>query len=340
MTSPLVVQQSFPEPRSTTNPYIVMLRDALAATPELQVQTFSWRRALLGRYDVFHAHWPEILTEGSSPAKSAAKQLLLVVLLVRLRLRRVPVVRTQHNLHVPSGLSWRQRVLLRWFDHQTSYRIGLNEETTFAPGTPSTVIPHGHYRTWFQAYPAAERRPRTFGYFGLIRRYKNVEALLGAFGAVPEEDVRLRVGGKPSSPELADTLRVLAQTDPRVHLSLEFLSDAELVDLVTGCTLVVLPYLHMHNSGGVLASLSLDTPVLVPANAANAALAAEVGPGWVLQYDGELGQEHLVEALHEVERPGRPSQPDLSRRGWDRVGRQHLEAYRSALAGVGRRYSS
>ena len=48
---PIRVLQSFPAPRPTTNPYIVMLARSLAATPGLAVRTFTWRTALAGRYD-------------------------------------------------------------------------------------------------------------------------------------------------------------------------------------------------------------------------------------------------------------------------------------------------
>ena len=223
---PLVVQQSFPDPRPTTNPYIVMLRDALAATPGVEVRTFSWSRALRGDYDVFHVHWPEILVTGSTRFKTLARQLLFVLLLLRLRLARIPWVRTQHNLELPSGISRRQRWLLLWADRWTTLRIALNDDTPVLPDTLAAVIPHGHYREWYADQVRAPRRPRTYGFVGLIRRYKNVDALLEAFARVPG-DVSLRVAGKPSSRELADTLRALAAADPRVELSLTFLSDAD-----------------------------------------------------------------------------------------------------------------
>ncbi len=154
------VQQSFPDPRPTTNPYIVMLRDALAATPGVEVRTFTWRRALRADYDVFHVHWPEILVDGASPAKAFVRQALFAVLVLRLRFARIPWVRTQHNLELPSGLSRRQRLLLRWADRWTTLRIALNADTAVPPGTAVVVVPHGHYRDWYAAYPRAPRRRR------------------------------------------------------------------------------------------------------------------------------------------------------------------------------------
>jgi glycosyltransferase involved in cell wall biosynthesis len=331
MTEPerIVVQQSFPDPRPTTNPYIVMLRDALAATPGVEVRTFSWRRALLGRYDVFHAHWPEILVSGQSPLKALVRQGLTVLLILKLRLTRTPIVRTAHNLHLPEGISRRERVILRWFDRWTTLRIRLNPTTPFPEGTAYETILHGDYREWFGRYPRPAREPGRLGYFGLIRRYKGVEQLLEVFARTPGDELSLVVAGKPSTEELAATVRELAGRDPRARVRLGFLQDAELADLVGRSELVVLPYRDMHNSGGVLTALSLDRPVLVPDNEATAALADEVGPEWVQRY-AELTPEVLrraAERARDVE-----GSPDLSARSWAETGTQHAAAYRRAIA--------
>ena len=334
---PIVVQQSFPDPRPTTNPYIVMLRDALAETPGVEVRTFSWRRALLGRYDVFHAHWPEILVSGQSPVKALVRQALTVLLILKLQLTRTPIVRTAHNLHLPDGISRRERALLRWFDHRTALRIRLNPTTPFPAGTAYETILHGDYREWFGRYPEPPREHGRLGYFGLIRRYKGVEQLLEVFARVPGDELSLTVAGKPSSDELAATVRGIAGHDPRVRVHLAFLPDAELADLVGRSELVVLPYRDMHNSGGVLTALSLDRPVLVPDNEATASLADEVGQQWVLRY-AELTPEVLLDAAARArEVDGRP---DLSARSWADAGRQHEAAYRRAVELVARRRRS
>ncbi|WP_243696826.1 glycosyltransferase [Labedella endophytica] len=333
----LIVQQSFPDPRPTTNPYIVMLREQLAVTPGLGVRTFSWRRAIVGRYDVFHVHWPEILVTGHSPLKTAARQLLTAALLARLQLTRTPIVRTVHNLHRPDGLSRTQNVLLGALERATSHAIVLNDSTVHTEasvvplGTPTSLILHGHYRDWFARFPQRESVGGRFSYFGLIRRYKGVDSLLRAFRALPGA-FSLRVAGKARADELAEELTALAAADDRVELSLEFLSEAELVDVARQGEIVVLPYREMHNSGGALAALSVDRPVLVPANGVNQRLAEEVGHGWVVQYEGDLGPDDLTAALETVRGADRPARPDLSARDWDRAGRAHLDAYGAALS--------
>ena len=325
-----MVQQSFPDPRPTTNPYIVMLKDALDATDGVELRTFSWRRALLGKYDVFHSHWPEILVGGATPLKQLVRQGLFVLLLLRFRLQRIAVVRTQHNLELPQGITRRERILLGWFDRATTLRIALNEHTPIPAGQPYHVIVHGHYRDWFAKYGRATPRPGRIGYFGKIRRYKNVGALVRAFVAL-EGPYELMVAGDPSSEALVAELRALAAGDDRVTLRFDFLTDGDLVQVATSSELVVLPYSHMHNSGGVLAGLSLAVPVLVPATEVNAALADEVGPGWVYQYDGQLDVAVLAAAIRSVRSQAR-TQPDLSRREWIATGELHLQAYRDAVA--------
>lgn len=329
----ITVQQSFPEPRPTTNPYIVMLRDHLATTPGVAVRTFSWRAAILGRYDVFHAHWPEILVSGSSAPKRAVRQALTLVLLARLALTRTPIVRTMHNLHRPSGISRIEHALLGLFERRTAFVIVLNEQTVPPEGVGSAVIPHGHYRDWYARFPQREAVSGRLSYFGLIRRYKGVDGLLRAFSALPGAERSLRVAGRPSSEDLAGELRGLAANDDRIDLSLDFLTDAELVDVARQGELVVLPYREMHNSGGALAALSVDRPVLVPANAVNERLSMEVGPGWVVQYEDELDASDLERALDIVNGPTRSSSPDLSARDWDLAGELHLAAYRAAISG-------
>ncbi|WP_409329163.1 glycosyltransferase [Trujillonella humicola] len=331
-TRPFTVLQSFPEPRETTNPYVVMLRDALDRTPGAAVLTFSWRRALTARYDAFHAHWPEILVDGNGPVKKLVRQALFVLFLLRLRLTRVPLVRTVHNLELPEGLSRREVVLLRWAERVTALRIRINETTELDGGTPVETIVHGHYRPWYSPHPRRERCPGRLAFVGQVRRYKGVDRLVEAFGETTDAGLSLRVAGRPTSEELGDQLRAAAAADQRIGLSLTFLPDRDLVAEVSEAELVVLPYREMHNSGGALAALSLDTPVLVPDNEVNRRLAEEVGPGWVHTFTPPLTGADLTGTLDRLRAAPPAAPPDLSRREWDDAGRAHVEAYRRARA--------
>jgi beta-1,4-mannosyltransferase len=334
---PFTVLQSFPAPRATSvNPYTRLLAEHLGDVDGVSVITFSWRTALLGRYDAFHAHWPEILVDGHSPLKKLVRQVFTLALLARLAVTRTPIVRTVHNVGLPSGISRRERLLLALFERRTTLRIRLNVETPVEG--PSALIPHGHYRDWFASYPPAERRAGQLGYAGRIRRYKGVETLVEAFRGTTDPALRLRVGGYPSTTELADAVTRLAAGDERISLEFGFISDETLVDLVTTSELVVLPYQFMHNSAAALTALSLDRPVLVPANEVNALLAAEVGDGWVHMFEGTLSADAITAALAEVHRAPVIGRPRLDAREWPAAAVAHVAAYRAAVEALrGRR---
>jgi len=324
--------ESFQTPRSTTNPYITQLDRALSQTPGVLLERFSWWGALTGTYDVFHWHWPEGKLEGSSRGRSLLKYLVALAIVLRHRLsRRIVVVRTVHNVELPE-VSAPRRWLLSYIDRHTDHRIVLNPTTLVPAGAPASLILHGHYRDWYAPHPRQDPIPGRLATFGAVRRYKSVDTLLGAYrdAVAHRSGLSLEIGGRPTSAAIEQDVRERTAVLPNVRLSLEFLSDAELVRLTTSAELIVLAYRFMHNSGSVLAALSLGRPVLVPRNRVNEELAAEVGPDWVLMFDGDLDAHDLIAAMEHAGRL-RGLSPDLSGRDWDEAGRAHRAAFLEAL---------
>lgn len=327
----LRVMQSFGKPLPTTNPYITMLDEALANTDGLEHLRFSWTGALFGRYDAFQWHWPEAKMHGTNWWKSAGRVLLVALISLRHSLsRRIAVVRTVHNVELPEDTPLRVW-LLRRIERQADYRIVLNTTTPLPQNAPHALIRHGHYRDWYSKFPVAERITGRLATFGGVRRYKAVNTLVDAYAeAVRAEPIlSLHIGGKPSSSQLADDLRQRTASLPNVRLQLAFLTDAELVELATSAELVVLAYKFMHNSGSVLAALSMDRPVLAPRNEVNELLAQEVGEQWVQMYDGELSGQALLDGWRAASTA--TGTPDLSLREWADAGAAHLRAFRAAL---------
>lgn len=332
---------SFPLGRSTTNPYLIQLSDQLA--PEPVVLGFSWRRALTEQYDVFHAHWPEALLHGTSPARSRARRVLFRALLLRLRLarRRIAVVRTVHNLRSHEYGSRTERRLLERFDDTTSLWITLNPTTPTPATAPVVTIEHGDYRDWFRGVSVPASVPGRLVYFGLIRPYKSVPALIQSFARLPAgpdgDALSLRVVGQPSSADIGAEVLLSATADDRVNVSLGHASDADLGAEIGRAELVVLPYREMHNSGAALLALSLARPILVPSNAVTEALSREVGPGWVHTYATVLTAEVLLAALTRVRAlrpPEADARPNLGARAWPAIAASHRQAYAQALQTV------
>ena len=329
------VLQSFPEGRATTNPYLVQLDRGLRE--HLQVDGFSWWRALTAQYDVFHAHWPEILLQGRTPARALGRSLLFALLLTRLRLRHTAVVRTLHNLRSHEERSPTERRLLHAFDRHTTLWIRLNPFTPLPAGALERTIAHGDYREWYAGHACPPSVPGRLLYFGLIRPYKGIDTLIESFTALTdaaELSATLRIVGQPHTPELARALGAAAVGDPRIEFSLGYANDETLAHEIGEAELVVLPYQEMHNSGAALLALSLGRPVLVPQNAVTEALANEVGSDWVLTYPGVLSPHALTDALTAARFSRPTARPDLSARTWETGVAGHLEAYQCAVRAV------
>ena len=263
------------------------------------------------------------------------RTVLTAALCLRLWVTRTPVVRTWHNLDRPPGLGRVDHLLLTAIDRITTLRITLNDHTPVPPGVASETISHGHYRDWFADYPRRDPQPGRLLFVGRVKAYKGIEHLVDVFSRIEDEELRLHVAGLPVSTEVAQEISRLAAADPRVTLCLEYIDDARFVEEVSSAQLVVLPYRFMHNSGAILAALSLDRPVLAPDNEVNRSLAQEVGPGWVHLYDGELQPDDVEQTLKRVGNEAPEARPDLSRREWDVDGRAHADAFRRAVARAG-----
>ena len=328
MPKPVVVLESTNPPDGTTRYIDQVVTDA--------GDRFEFRYAtpltlLRGRYDVFHVHWPEVLVRSRRRPVAVARCLLLIAFLIRLRLTRVPVVRTVHNLDAHEPGSRLEAFALRFLDRSTSYWVTINPVTRRPEGSDGSYIPHGHYRDRFAGYARSDVVPGRLLYAGLIRPYKGVEQLLDVFARLPDGHT-LRVVGRPT-PGLRTVVERATAADPRVTARLEFVPDADFVAELSAAELVCLPYSELHNSGILLVALSLDRPVLVPDTATTRALAAEVGEGWVHRFSGELTPDDVVTTLARLRSDPPADRPHLDGRDWPRVAGAYGDAFLAALAG-------
>lgn len=322
------VLESFKTPQKTTNPYIVMLYNALKQNCD--VQTFSWREALRGDYNVFHVHWPEILLRSDRLSRRVGRRLAFWLLLRRLSSRRVAIVRTMHNLKPHEAPSKIDKRLLARLDAMTTAWIRLNPVTSPDAQADVTTILLGHYLDWFDDLPDVTREPGLIGNFGLIRPYKGVSELVAAARSSDDSHLRLVIMGEPATKELEDEIRGLAGDDTRITLNLTHVDDATLAYEVRRCSLIALPHHNMHNSSSLLLALSLNRPALVPNTAVTRHMQTEVGSEWVYLYD-DLNAASLEAALLRADTEPRGAKPDLSSRDWSGVATAHRAVFERAL---------
>ena len=325
--------QSFGPPHERTNPYITQLFAALP--PEVEGRYFSWRAALLDSYDVFHVQWPEVMYRGRSPMRGMLRLVLFVLTLVRVRLSGRGYVRTLHNLAPHEAPNWVESLVVKLSDRWTDVWVlptGAIEPPTDAP---TVVAPLGDYRQWFADRPGGDATPGRLVFFGLVRKYKGVEPLISQFAQLTDDELSLHVVGAIDDAALATSIEGLAASDSRVVVTNDYVPDEVMLEELAAAELVVLPFAEITNSSSLVLALSVDRPVLVPAAPSTLEVQAEVGPEWVITYEGELDADTLTTALSTVRTASRAPTPDLSQRSWSRIGALHAEAYRQAAKGAG-----
>lgn len=332
------VLMSYSTAKNSLNPFTRLLSGAIEEAGG-EALDFRWTTALFGRYDLIHLHWPEHLLMGRRGVRRPAVRLALLLIIARSRITRTPIVRTVHNLEPHGGVSGFDARCLAWVDRATDHWVLMNRSVV-DPNRRESVIPHGDYAPWLDRFvpspiPAETRVDgRTeLLFFGLIKRYKGVEELIGAVLDSPRDSpLMLRIRGTASDAELAAEIERLCAPDPRIDLEFGRIGDQELIDAIHASDVVVLPYRALYNSGVLLLALSCGRPVVVPEGDVANELAAEFGDEWVIRYRPPLDPSDLL-LLSQRARPS--VAPDLRGRNWSAIGRQHLHLYTSIISRSG-----
>jgi beta-1,4-mannosyltransferase len=326
------------------NPYTRLLYKNMNA----QVSDFSYRRSITTDCDIVHLHWPEWELNAFGNSIEAATWLRLKLVAIDiLRVRGAKVVWTVHNLRAHEG---RHPRLEKWFwsafIRRVDAYITLAESGRVAaidrfPGLasiPGYVIPHGHYRDEYPNSSTDDARKqlgisastKVLLFFGQLREYKNVPALIRAFREAPG-DIALCIAGRPSSEALTTQIKREAALDSRVFLHLYEVPKERVQIFFRAADLVVLPYRDILNSGAALLSLSFNRPVLVPNRGAMDELRSRTGPEWVRTYSREIDASALQEALTWATGISRPSEADLGDLQWPKLAAQTLQAYEDVI---------
>lgn len=312
------------------NPYLQQL--VIGLSEQIDVEPLSWRAALFSRPNVFHVHWPEQLYRANGRAKTIVKRALSTILLARLRVRRVPVVWTLHDLASHEADRGVERLLHRALERMVTLRIYLNESERNDP-TRGVVILHGDYRAWLaeNGIDISPRAPeRDVILFGWLRRYKGIESLITA---ARDAAATLTVTGRAIDADYERSLRTMAAGSPSTIVDIRPRAEDDLAAEVLRHRFVCLPYPHMHNSGALIYALSVGRPVLARRSPFNGEIVREVGERWLMLYDGELTAAIVREAVGRTLPAGLP---DLSRRDWSTGIALHIACYRTLAAEYGR----
>jgi glycosyltransferase involved in cell wall biosynthesis len=333
-------------PNESKNPYTPLLYSNMGS--DVLIEEFSARK-LLRRYALWHVHWPESLLNIRSGPKAAYKLAGFFAAVDFLRWRGAKIVWTIHNLKAHEAIHpslearfWRHfipRVDGAISLSETGLRLA-KERFPALRDVPTTAIPHGHYRDEYPQSLVAGREvlgippeARVILFFGAVRAYKNVDALVRAFRDVSTPDALLYIVGRPNTKSLTETILKLAAEDRRVRLVFEFVKPEDVSKFMQAADLVVLPYRAILNSGSALLSLSLNKPVLVPDLGSMGDLRNDFGSEWVRTFSEDLDSTALESALDWAaqSRPAVCCMPE--KYNWRSIRAETLRFYRLVVAG-------
>lgn len=326
------------------NPYNALLYSHLT---QLGVVTDDWSRRRLrsGCYDVLHLHWPEWALLERRTTRAFSNLMRWAADLRRCRARGIKIVWTVHNLRSHARLHpWLEWMLWRLVTRSVDGWISLShmgehaarERFPLLRRRLSFIVPHGDYRSWYpqevdrreaRSRLALPQAARVLTFFGRVRVYKNVLALIQAFGRLADNEARLVIAGQPEPPEMAARVEKAAARDARIVLRLGLVPVDE-VQLVLGAAdLVVLPYLAVLNSGAAMLALSFERPVLVPRLGGLEELRDRAGADHVRIYTGPLTATVLCDALAWSATRSRLDPPNLEFASWPDIARLTRAAY-------------
>ncbi len=334
------------DPR-TGNPYCSLLYENLQILG-VEVDEFTYKRALFGRYSVWHLHWPERHL-GSSIVKALAGIHLILLCILLGKMRRIRIIWTAHNL-VSHGRRHPRLEAYYWFVFarlldgviflsSDGLRAAQKQFPTLR-NVPSFVVPHGHYRSVIPYTVNRESARKSLGlpescriflFFGRISGYKNVPHLIRCFRQSQNQEWRLCIVGNLSSDVTSSDLTDAAAGDSRILLRLGWVETADIQTHFRSADLVILPFREISNSGSALLTLSMDIPLLTVAQGALPELQQSVGEEWIRFYEGELTPEDLAEGIDWAIGTHRNDKAPLGAFEWPAVARMTLDAYQAVV---------
>jgi len=244
--------------------------------------SIRWLLKHLRRADFVHFHWPSFHYGDRSALAAFAKSLLFAFMLIGIRLARVRLLWTAHNLYP------HERSSPPWVDSAVRKLVVALSDRVFVHGKTAGAIVqrelgvdarrlvpivHGSFLDYYPMHASREEARRRLGlpldarvlaFVGHCRRYKNVTGLVTAFQQ-HVDDAWLVIAGNCPEPAYRAELEALIRAKPqRILRELRYIVDADLQYFIRAADAVVLPFRDVLTSGSAILALSFGRPVVGP----------------------------------------------------------------------------
>jgi beta-1,4-mannosyltransferase len=314
---------------------------------------FPRRGVLLGSpLTAIHIHMlDQIFMRGGGSIVWARLFYFLLVILPILRLRRIRLIWTAHELESHEGdpNKWMfslSRLLAHVADHIIVHNTEMYRRVLALRPTRKTtvsIVPHGDLLPYYKQYiphDTASVSTRSdqfvFGAIGYMRRNKGHDLILRAFRALPSANARLLMVGNCGDTIYKEQLERLACGDQRIVLHFRNLSDAELVQHHLSANVHVFAFRECPTSGSVITAMCLGRPVVAPNIGHVSDLVCDKS-GWLYAPTDDPTDALLAAMLTAASDPaechkrGAAAQLGVGRQDWRTIADQTTATYRGTL---------
>jgi glycosyltransferase involved in cell wall biosynthesis len=345
-------------PYYPSNPYQKALEEALGrGNVTVDAVADGPFLPLLGAYlrtrdvDVLHLHWLHAYFHAPWAPLFYLRAAVLVVQLLVLRLLGVRVVWTLHNLTshesptVAGEAAFKRLFVTHLCDAVVVHcDVAVDRAVETYGLSPAAraklhVVPHGHYLDQYETEGDASaaradldlpRDATVLLFFGMIRPYKNVPALIETFSRVANADDYLLVAGNPHTDEVHEAVERAAAADDRVRTRLEYVPDDDARTYMLAADAVVLPFRDTLTSGSAVLAMSFGRAFVSPAIGCLPALVGDDGGAVLYDPDDPEGLAEALRSLAELDLAamGARNRERIAANDWDTIADRTAEVYR------------
>lgn len=205
---------------------------------------------------VIHFHWPEKLYCGINEEK-------LLDWVKKMKERGVRFVKTIHNLKPHEQVDRESEIvglmdgIVFFSNAQKEYYMSNYNFTGI-----KKVIPHPNYHINSPVSSNPENKKWKLLCVGRVREYKQLEIICEILRRLPDEDITIRIAGKPDEKKVVKILTDYSIVDSRLHCDFEFLSEEKLASFLYESDAVLLPYTQVWSSGVAILCANYKKPLI------------------------------------------------------------------------------
>ncbi len=247
---------------------------------DITVDEFTFWRALSKRYDIIHVHWPEKFLNSNYLIKATVWSAMLLICLKIHQIKGGKIIWTAHNLK-PHEIKYPRCSRIFWplFLRMVNATFSLsysNQKILFDTVELPKATHHKIIHLPLFHKPDADNIDSILGcigisqtkpyclFFGRILPYKNVEALIDIFKSNPPSNVNLVIAGSCESSAYKDELEARTANASNIKFIGRRTTDVELLALIQGCAIGIVPFKAIFNSASLLQFPSYGKPAMTP----------------------------------------------------------------------------